>query len=93
VTSSVLVQKQVGQTIVQLPQVRQRLATSFQCGDSRFSRSRFGRSTSGMARPMDCSAAVTASAASATSAGVATWCGTSAMIRAPAGLATSTTKR
>ena len=40
-------QKQVGHTIVQLPQVRQRLATSFQCGDSRESTSSLRRSTVG----------------------------------------------
>ena len=38
VTSSTLVQKQVGQTMVQLPHVRHRSATTSQCGLSRFSR-------------------------------------------------------
>ena len=61
--SSVVVQKQVGQTIVQLPQVRQRLATSSQRGDSRLSRSSARRSTSGISRPIRSAAASTAALA------------------------------
>jgi hypothetical protein len=34
VESSTVAQKQVGHTIVQFPQVRQRVATSSQCGSS-----------------------------------------------------------
>ena len=46
-TSSTLVQKQVGHTMVQLPHVRHRLATSSQCGDSRDSISSSRRSPGG----------------------------------------------
>ena len=53
-TSSVLVQKHVGHTIVQLPQVRHRLATSSHCGDSRESDQQSRRSSSGIARPIWC---------------------------------------
>ena len=60
--SSVVVQKQVGQTIVQLPQVRQRSATSSQRSDSRLSRSSAARSGSGICRPIRPAAARTASA-------------------------------
>ena len=51
-SSSTEVQKQVGQTIVQLPQVRQRSATSSQRGCSRLASSSSRTSSERMCRPM-----------------------------------------
>ena len=51
-TSSTVVQKQVGQTMVQLPQVRQRAATSSQRLCSRLPSSRSCRSSARICRPM-----------------------------------------
>jgi ferredoxin len=61
--SSTVVQKQVGQTMVQLPQLRQRSATSSQrlCSRLRISRSR--TSSDRISRPIDAAAAVVERAA------------------------------
>src|SRR5262249_13448636 len=64
-----LVKKEVGQTMVQLPHVRHRPAASSRRGDSRVRTSSRARSTGGRAGPIRCSAAATAADASATTAG------------------------
>ena len=68
VTSSVLVQKHVGHTMVQLPHVRQRLATSSQCGDSRDCTRSCRRSASGICRPIRWAAPLTSALAESISA-------------------------
>ena len=83
-------QKHVGHTMVQLPQVRQRLATCDQCGDSRESTSSARRSVSGIARPIIVAARAISASAAAHSPAPAGRLGTPARICAPASLPTST---
>ena len=88
-TSSAVVQKQVGQTIVQFAQVRHRLATSSQCGDSTDARISAGRSTAGISRPIRCAAPLTSARAASCSAADALRCGTPARMRAPSAVPAS----
>ena len=93
VTSSTVVQKHVGHTEVQFPQVRQRSATSSQRGCSRFAWSSSRRSPASISRPI-CPAARSAAASGApVSASVASRLGSSARTSAPSSLPTSTVKR
>ena len=90
VTSSTVVQKQVGQTIVQLPQDRQRAATSSQRAASWLPASRSRRSPSGSARLIFVAAAATAAAASSTRSTGAGSVGSCVSNSSPAGVPTST---
>jgi hypothetical protein len=89
----VVVQKQVGQTMVQLPQVRQREATSSQCGDSRLAASISGRPSVRIVRPMRVAASATAPTACRTVASSAGRRGRSASTSAPAGVPARTRNR
>ena len=91
--SSTEVQKQVGQTMVQLPQVRQRSATSSQRGCSRLRRRSSCRSSACISRPMLAAVRATTASAAATSSRVAARCGSSARTARPASVAASTRKQ
>ncbi len=91
--SSTVVQKQVGQTMVQLPQVRQRDATSFQRSAANVSRISTCRSTAGMVRPMRPAASVTRSCAAARVVSSAGRRGSSASTDSPSALPARARKR
>ncbi len=93
VTSSTVVQKHVGHTSVQLPQVRQRSATSSQRGCSRLRCSSSASPAVSSERPICDAARSTARAAASWSRGSAGRAGSSSATCAPRSLPTSTRKR
>ncbi len=92
-TSSTDVQKQVGQTIVQFVQARQRSATSFHRGLAALVYSRSRRSSVRIVRPIRATAPATTASAAAKSVGVAGAGASSARSSSPAGVPVSTRNR
>ena len=93
VVSSTVLQKHVGQTSVQLPQLRQRSATSSQRGCSAFACSRSRMSVTSSVRPIDARARSAAASGARRSSPSASRCSSAASTSAPRSLPTSTTKR